>query len=206
MKKITKLILLGALSLSSLNASELLFDLKAQDFSKTLTDTTINAKYKVSNKIIIETNLLKRSVGYYRTNQGQTGFLNIEINQELNNWKLNLDVIYDSYDNYMGKQRGGTRLIKFRDNQGEVITLEFTYNKFTVNGKEFKIALDSKQLNIGIKMNVSTLQVLINSQSVYNQKITFSQLKNISSSFLTYAMGNYKAFDMLNSMTLYSND
>lgn len=60
MKKLTKLILAGLLTVSSLNASELLFDLGAQDFSKTLKDFA-NAKYKISDKIIMETNLRKSS-------------------------------------------------------------------------------------------------------------------------------------------------
>ncbi|MCK5294216.1 MAG: hypothetical protein KAJ49_06145 [Arcobacteraceae bacterium] len=203
MNKITKIVIIGLLVLGRLNANELLFDLKAQDFSKTFTESMTNAKYKVSDKIIVETNLLKRSMGYYRANVGFSGFLNLFVTTNSNNWKFNMDVVYDDYKDRLNK----IRLLKFTDNSGEVITLEFANTYITINSKKFMINIIDKQLDIGIKMKNSNLIVSINGKIIYKMIVEFDKLDFVSSSFFTYDTANYySAYDQLNGITLYEND
>jgi len=205
MKILTKLILAGLLTVSSLNASELLFDLRAQDFSQTLKDTK-NARYKVNDKIIIETNLIKSGSGFYYTNQGRTGAFNLSLATQLSNWKLDLDVIYDSkgthdYKKYLTNNK---RLIKLSDISGETFILEFYYCGFTINGKEFKSKINEEKLQIGIKNENNKLTVSINGQSIYEESNSFGKLRFIDTSYINFQ--NNCAYDQLNGITLVSND
>jgi len=96
MKKIvTKIFLLGLLTVSSLNAKEL-FDLKAQDFEHTLTDKYINAKYKVDENIVVETNLGKGSRGFYFFEGDPFGYFSINLNKPIDKFTINFDLIYET--------------------------------------------------------------------------------------------------------------
>ena len=196
MKQIKKLILASLLLVSTLGAKELLFDLRAQDFSNAQKQKM--AKYKISDKIIIETNTVKSPNGgyYYTAKSYISGYFNIEIIKPLNNWKYNLDIVY--YTNTKDKKRS----IIFTDKFGENIILEFYQTGFTINGKEYKANTYKEHMLINITKNTNNLSVSINAQNIYKSSIDFDNLKSISTNILY----DYNSYDELNNLLLVSND
>ena len=87
MKKLTIIALIGLLSVSSVNAKEI-FDLRVQEFLYPLKHEQNNARYKINDNVIIETNTFKASRGgYYYTKDTKTkGLFNIWLYESLSNW------------------------------------------------------------------------------------------------------------------------
>jgi len=197
MKQIKKLVLVSLLFVSSLGAKELLFDLRAQDYSNAEKQEQKMAKYKVNDKIILETNIMKaKKGGFYFTDSSKIdGHINIELTKPIKNWKFNLDITYYTYNN------GMKRLLIFNDKFGENIILEFYKTGFTINGKEYKANIHKERMLISIKKDDKNVYILINSQKIYTSTIDFDNLKSISTN-ISYDYG----YDKLNNILLVSND
>jgi len=207
MKQIKKLILASLLLVSSLGASELLFDLRAQDYSNTLKADVIVSKYKINDKVILETNLNKSTSGmyYYINDTEKVGFCNIELKDGLKNWTFVVNVIYQSYirSNLFTDKK---RLLRFLDNNGNIIVLEFYRTGFTINGKEFKANIDDSQISLIIKNENNKMTFKMNGEKIYAINTTeFKKLKNINYDLWYYHSG-YNKFDRLQDLKLYSND
>lgn len=199
MKSLIKLVLVGLLAVSSLNAKEILFDLRAQDFSNAVKQEQKMTKYKISDKIILETNANKSSKGYYYTANNIKGLINIEVNKKISNWKYNLDITYHTY--FENKKR----LIIFTDKFGENIILEFYKKGFTINGKEYKANTNKEHMLISIKKESTNLSISINSQKIYTSTIEFDNLKFINTEIM-FDNEYHNAWDRLNNILLVSND
>ena len=207
-KTITKLFLVGLLGLSGLNASELLFDLRAQDYANVLKDDVISSKYKISDKIIFETNLQKSSSGvyYYINDTNKVGFSNLEIKSKLNNWTFNSNIIYQSYDWNKGHSIDKKRLIKFIDKDGNVLILEFYRNGFNINGKEFKGEIDGEQLALTVSKQGQKVSFNMNGYNIYDiDNIKFKELHFINTDIWNTKLYD-KSYDRLQELKLYSND
>ena len=209
MKKTIKIILfLGLLAASSLNAKELLFDLRAQDYANTLKDTSITSKYKISDKIILETNLRKsKKAVYYYIDNFISGFCNLQINIPLKNWTLNSNIVYQSI--YQDSEKYFTnkkRLIKFIDNTGHTIILEFYKDGFTINGKEFKAKINDEQLALNISKLDNKISFKINGQTIHTiNSSNFQNLKFIDTDIWNWKFSN-SYYDRLQDLKLFSND
>lgn len=197
MKKLGKLILVGALALGTLQAKEL-FNLKAQDFEYSLNKNQINAKYKV-NDVIVETNLIKGkkySPGLYIG----TGYLNIESINALNNWTLNIDFKVSFWNNSQSP-----RLFKLVSEKGESFILEFFKGGFNINGKKYKAKIENDLLSISINKITESFILKLNNQTLLNEKISFSKLKYIDTN-IYYGSYDEKQHDTLNNIILVSHD
>jgi len=196
-KIVSKLFLVGVLGLSNLNASEILFDLRAQDYSNTLTNNSIMSKYKINDNVILETNINKSSKGfYYIKNQGIKGVLTLNVKSPITNWKYDLDIEY--IDSSTEK-----RVIVFSDKIGENITMEFYPDGFTINAKEYKAEIAKQHLIINITKDLNNFTVTINGQKVHTSQIKFGILKSVTADIL---QSNIYNFDKLNNIILVSND
>jgi len=193
-KTITKLFLVGLLGLSGLNAKEL-FDLRVQDFSYTLKNQQKNARYKVNDNIIIETNTLKASRGgYYYTDESNIkGLFNIELSNSILNWMYNYSIQYQK----------GTRLLKFISDSGQSIIFEFNNEKFSINGTEYKSKIEDAQLNLSISKINNSLKIIINGNSINRKIHNFGKLQKIETDLIYYDAYNW---DKLYGSILVSND
>ncbi len=184
MKNLGKIVLIGMLALSSLSAKELLFDLRSQDFANTLDDKQIDTKYKVSDKIMVETNMLKstKNGSYY----GKDALFSIKVANGLKNWKTNIDITYKFCCATNIK-----RYIKFIDKFGKTIVLEFIEGSFTLNGKKYKAKFDEELLSLEIIKRNENIIILMNNQKLYDSKVDFDNLKyiNINNFPSTVGMG-----------------
>jgi len=200
MKQITKLLLMGFVIITSLNAKEILFNLNAQDFSNVIEQKEIMTRYKVSDKIILETNIDKSSKGYYYIGDDtKKGKINIEINTKISNWQYKIDIIYGPYSD------NTERFIIFTDKFGKDIILKFYENGFIINGKKYKSDIDGERMLINIQKEANTLNVLIDNQKIYTAPIEFGDLKLISTDVNFDASYEHK-WDKLNNIVLISND
>lgn len=190
MKKLAKLLLVGALSLGSLQAKEL-FNLKAQDFQHTLENKQVNAKYKV-NDIIVETNLIKhKEDGAY----SKVGYLNLESINPLQNWTLNIDFKFGTGgSNYQ-------RLIKLIDENGTSFVMEFSSEGFNINGKKFKADIGNQLLFLNISMKGNTLKIKLNNQNLMDDNVKFDKLK-----FVDMNTNGSTTTDRINNTILVSHD
>jgi len=214
MKKLAKLLLVGALALESLQAKEL-FNLKAQDFQYTLGNKIVNAKYKVGD-VIVETNLIKESAGYYRAWKSTVSYLNLTPQKQLNNFTLNLDVIYNSTTRYYEGNRKAVynstnstekRYIKLIDESGKNLILEFHKDGFNILGKEYKAKTDLERMLITIKRNNDKIMIKIGNTTLYDDKVDFGTLKYIDTSYMNFFLGAKEySFDKLNNIILVSHD
>ena len=207
MKQIKKLILASLLLVSGLGASELLFDLRAQDYSNTLKEESITSKYKISDKIILETNLRKsKGAIYYYVDNKISGFCNLEIKSDIKNWLFNTNIVYQSYISTKSRSTDKIRLIKFIDSEGTSIVLEFYKDGFNINGKEFKAEIDNEQLALNIKKINKKIIFKINGQTVHTLiNSEFKDLKFINTDIWNWSYDN-SYYDRLQDLKLYSND
>ena len=196
-KIVSKLFLVGILGLSNLNASEMLFDLRAQDYSNTLTNNSIMSKYKINDNVILETNINKSSEGFYHIeNLFTKGVLALNIKSPITNWKYNLDIEYTGFSTEK-------RVIVFSDKIGENITMEFYPDGFTINAKEYKAEIAKQHLIINITKDLNNFTVTINGQKVHTSQVKFGILKSVTADILKQ---NLNIFDKLNNIILVSND
>lgn len=218
MKKLGKLILVGALAFGTLQAKEL-FNLKAQDFEYTLLGKkSKSAKYKVNDNVLAETNLVKSNKGFYYTKVSSKklyhGFFNIEILKDLSNFAFNSNIIYNSIprnDNGLLKSLAFTqkRYIKFIDDKGSTIVISFNKDGITINDKEFKAQTNQETINLNVTINNKNLEITINSNKLFEGNYNFNKLKFIDTTFISSQVDTYQrpyTFDKLSGIKLISND
>ena len=204
-QKLIAIVLL--IGLNNLYADKLLFDLRAQDYANTLKEDVISSKYKINNKIVLETNLNKSSSGIYYINDNNTiGFCNIEIQSSLTNWTFESTIVYQSYNWNKDRSIDTRRLIKLIDKQGNIIILEFYKNGFSINGKEFKAEIDNEQCVLNIRKISHKIIFNINGQQIYTiNNLKFTNLQFIHTDILNWIY-DYSYFDRLQDLKLYAND
>ena len=176
MRNIGKIIVIGLVLLGNLYGKEIIFDLRAQDFANSLHGKMITSKYKVNDTVIVKTNLLKASKGdfYYNHDHSKHGFFNFIVNNLNLNWKLSLDIKYVYYYKTETKKH-----IKFIDEYGENILLEFTKKGFTLNGKQYKADINKEKMLLEIININNKLSIRMNGQNIYKHKINLAKLKYI---------------------------
>lgn len=196
MNGLLKIIFLVVLFVGNGFAKNILFDLGAQEFQNSLSDQQRSTKYNIDDKVIIKTNLLKDTLGYYHTNANIEGVFNINSSWPVSDWKFNLDVQYEGL-------KDKNRFIKMTDKTGEVILIEFNTKGFIFNAKDYKANIDRKHLLIQVIKLDEKVSLYLNRQLIETQNIKFGQLKSVETTILKFS---FKEQDKINNLMLVSND
>jgi hypothetical protein len=206
MKKIiTKLFLVGVLSISSLNAKEIIFDLFDQDYKESMTDSPGMNKYKINDLIIFETNLIKRDASkYYRFWQsGVNGHANLIFTKDIINWKYSIDVTFDrGAGNILIKDK----YINIYDKSGERFIIRFDNKGININGQQFKTEIDDQRVMIDIIKSKNILTILVDGDKIYEKPTKINIIKNIDTIINYKRYLSTRIWDILHSLKFINND
>lgn len=200
MKLMKSLLTVAAALLISQNviASELHFDLHAQDFSEAKKEgDMIWARYELP-KSYVTTNL--KHTSNYTTLDG-SGFLRSELKQPVTTWGVAIDAYY-AFDHY-----SHTRSIILTADNGQSLVIGLAEDErygsgggVIFNGTQVYSPSDAERLTIAInKDNAGTVNLNINGRTVATQEnVSFPRLRSVETQLIT----EYGSPDVLNSMII----
>lgn len=192
MKKLAKVVLIGLLAVSSINAKEI-FNLQDQYFEKAHKGDYGAALYDLKEVTVSTVNIIQsKSSGRYFTREGESGSISIKLKQSVTNFNVSVKANYGSIT------KGRNAILTLKSDTGKEYTLSFYDDKIIMNNKEIIIkGYDDEILNTNIEKNGDTITCSINGKIVLAQDIKdFSTLKSIEKS-ISYYSTSFKLYDSL---------
>jgi len=172
-KNVLKLLFLGFLSISVLNASSVVsvFGLKDQDFAE-LEAGTLN-RYKINDNLMISTNLGKtdKMDGYFFNSYRIAGFFEGKFKKPvLDNWAYTVDLFFDQSNVPLQK-------ITFMDENGLTFDLKYRpFDPFIIKNKKFSRATQRTKIKI-VFIN-GTVTYYVNDKKLNSVSQRFGKLKS----------------------------
>lgn len=159
MTKLIKIILVGLLTLSSLNAKTI-FDLQDQYFENAYKQDTKDGVYDLKDVQVHMANVYQMKSGEYVTSQKRSGIIKVKLKKNIQYFSVAVNAKYRSIAS------SGTSLIVITSNKGKQKTIVFEEGKISIGKNSFKIKnLYNTLLNILIKKTQSSFEIIINGQT-----------------------------------------
>ena len=192
MKRILKATLLTTLLFSPLMA-DMVFDLRAQQFSNSLEAKFKDSTYDVGDSIV--STALAYVNGYYRAQTYGIGGIQVRVKEPKPNWSITFDMYgYLEYDG-VG--------VMLQDPDGHAINLAFGWKYIALDGE--KKVIDSfyrsEQINCVIQKQGNTIDIVINGQ----YKFTTTKEK-FDLSYVNITLSGSETPDKLNSLSISTSD
>lgn len=192
MKKIFKTTLLTTLLFSPLMA-DMVFDLRAQQFSNSLEGKFKDSTYDVGESIV-STGLAYVN-GYYRPVNYGIGGIQVRVKEPKPNWSITFDMY-----SYLEADGFGVLL---QDPDGHAINLAFGWKYIALDGE--KKVIDSfyrgEQINCTIQKHGNTIDIVVNGQ----YKFTTTKEK-FDLSYVNITLSSVELSDKLNSLSISTSD
>ena len=167
MKKLIKLLLVVAISISALNGANgvKVFDLKEQIFDD-LEATQIQT-YKVENALV-KLKLEYKQKGYFNTSNKGSSYVYIKSDKELKNWLIDEDMwIFTSILE--------PRTIKIYSNNNKIFTISFKGTSIEINDFKYIIKARNMPYNIKIVKLNNIIKLYIDEIQVYATQTKFDK-------------------------------
>jgi len=198
MNKIIQLTLLATVS-SSIMAGELVFDLGAQQLSRSQ-----EGKYKMSTydlgKSLVSTGMVSTN-GAYRPKAGYSGSITAHIKEPKPNWGVTFDMYCYLYADGCGVELLGTN--------GNTITISLKYDFISVDGKNTKNTSLREETEIQGSAhrvaNSDNVEVIVNGYKYILNKPNF-ELAHVNMSVSTEAGYSERQIDKINSLAISTSD
>lgn len=196
MKKLTKIILCGLLTISSLKA-ETIFDLQEQYFENAYKQYTNQSLYDLKNVQVVMTNMYQANTGEYLTSNGQRGKMQFKLKSPLENFAVILDILAKS----VYTDNNQVMMIIFKNTNGIQKVISLTNRKeLVIDGKKFEIKdLYNTPLNIAFNKKDDIVEFILNGQTfVKSESKEFASLESIE-----FLLGQEKGYaDLLYSLSI----
>ena len=196
-KKIINLALLSVLATSSLNAKEMIFDLFAQDYKESLTESPSMNKYKVNDSVTVETNLIKKDLAnYYRYHRdGVPGYFNIYPTKDIKKWIYKSDIIFND--------SSSKKYIEITDEFGEKFLITIFTNAIDIENIRLNATTHKERIRFEIEKKDDVIAVIIDGKKVYEERVKLNFAKKINTN-INY--DNSSQYDSLYDLKLINND
>lgn len=196
-KKIINLAFLSVLATSSLSAKEMIFDLFAQDYKESLTESPSMNKYKVNDSIIVETNLIKKDLAnYYRYHRDDTlGHFNLYPTKVIKNWTYKSDITFNDTSH--------KKYIEITDEVGEKFLVTIFTDAIDIENIRLKANTHKERVRFEIEKKDDVIAVIIDGKKVYEEKIKLNLVRKINTN-INYLYSN--TYDTLYDLKLINND
>jgi hypothetical protein len=212
MKSMSKVWIAIFALMSVVSAEKMVFDLRAQDFDKSLTKSVdnaynaqhcIDARYAVSKDVTLNTNLILHGQKKSYTPCIETsGYFNMVLNQPIQNFLLIINV---TYVNEGYGEVPQTRTIKLTDINGKALVMKFNKEEFYIDEKKFVTKIGKDLIALTISNQGEKLHINIDGAKVMELE-KLSALKFIDTSFYVHSYFNNRLQDELNALKLVSFD